>query len=108
MLALDVVFDRVDVLTLATANLVVGTVALGEQPVHLDLVRGRARVGDGRYEVAIILPLDSRQSRDFQTALLPLLGARVDPVGDLIASVPHADPFCMYLQKYIPDGYRRN
>jgi|ERR1700733_1120715 len=81
MLALDVVFDGVNVLATATPDRVIFASTGRTLRVVCDLVFRGTGIGDGRDKVDSILFVDPSDSCDFQTALFAGINASRDPIG---------------------------
>src|ERR1700733_15319432 len=80
MLALDVVFDGVNVLATATPDRVIFASTGRTLRVVCDLVFRGTGLGDGWFAVDGVFSVDPRDSFDFQTALFAGINASRDPI----------------------------
>ena len=84
--------DRIDMLAFTAAQFMVGAIALGEQPIHRNVIFRRARARHRWNDPAIAFLFDASQSRDFKATLFALFDACCLAVCRWISAVPHIKP----------------
>jgi hypothetical protein len=90
MLALDKVFDRVNVLAAALPRCVIVASASGVLRVVFDLVLRWAGIGDGRDQIHAVTLVDTGDSGDFHAALLAGINPCRDAVGNVATVKKHS------------------